>query len=104
MDQIGVRFKGERLKHLTITYTTEQGEQTLFDSDIQELVWSDTPNGVKVEGRVKAVAKSGAGGGLLDMITNMSKASTANKANQLREAAETEAVEAAVEEEPVEVS
>ena len=93
------------MKHLTITYTTEQGEQTLFDSDIQELVWSDTPNGVKVEGRVKASAKpGGAGGGLLDMLTNMSKASTANKANQLREAAETEAVEATVEEEPVEVS
>ena len=80
------------MKHLTITYTTEQGEQTLFDSDIQELVWSDTPNGVKVEGRVKAAPKGGAGGGLLDMLTSMSKAKTDAKREELS-AAEPELVE-----------
>lgn len=89
------------MKHLKIIYN----DVVLWDGPVGELSWQESDNGVKVEGRIKSAPKGGgAGGGLLDMLTGMSKASTANKANQLREAAETEAVEAAVEEEPVEVS
>jgi hypothetical protein len=72
------------VKNLKIVYTTDQGEQILFDSEIAELVWSDSPNGVKVEGRVKpGKTGGGAGGGLLDMITSMSKAKTEAKIQEV---------------------
>lgn len=82
------------MKHLKIIYTTDQGEQTLFDSDIAELVWSDSPSGVKVEGRTKAAKPGGGGGGLLDMLTNMSKSKTEAKRDELAaEVVEPELVE-----------
>lgn len=73
------------MKHLKIIYSTDQGEQVLFDSEIAELVWSDSPNGVKVEGRVRAGKSGSGGGGLLDMLTGMSKAKTEAKIAEVTE-------------------
>lgn len=63
------------MKHLTITYN----DQTLYDGEIAELIWSDTESGVKVEGRVRPVRGAAGGPGLLDMLTSLSKSKTAEK-------------------------
>lgn len=77
------------MKHLTITYNGV----TLWDAPVGSLEWHDSENGIKVEGRVKAAAKAGAGGGLLDMLTSMSKAKTDAKREELAEVVEPELVE-----------
>lgn len=64
------------MKHLTITYN----DQTLYDGEIAELIWSDTESGVKVEGRVRPVRGAAGGPGLLDMLTSLSKSKTAEVA------------------------
>lgn len=71
------------MKHLTITYDNH----TLFDADIDELVWVDNDSGVKVEGRLKKTAAptSGLGAGLLDMLTQASKAKTQQLADEKRQ-------------------
>lgn len=69
------------MKHLTITYNGV----TLWDAPVGSMEWHDSENGIKVEGRVKTASKAGAGGGLLDMLTNMSKAKTAQAADQKRD-------------------
>lgn len=70
------------MKHLTITYNGV----TLWDAPVGSMEWHDSENGIKVEGRVKAASKVGAGGGgLLDMLTNISKAKTAQVVEQKRD-------------------
>lgn len=64
------------MKHLTITYNN----QTLFDGEIAELVWSESDKGVKVEGRTAVTRGASGGPGLLDMLTSLSKAKTAEVA------------------------
>ena len=83
------------MKHLKIIYTTEQGDQTLFDSEIQELVWSDTANGVKVEGRTRP-GKPANAGGFLEMLSGLSKAKTEQMVAEKREELEPELVEESV--------
>lgn len=70
------------LKHLTITYN----DHTLFDGEIAELIWSDTANGIKVEGRLrtKPANNNGGGGGLMDMLASLSKQKTAEVAAEKR--------------------
>ena len=82
------------MKHLKIVY----GEAVLWDGPVGSLEWSDSENGVKVEGRVKAKPASGGGGaglggGLLDMLSKASKAKTSQVADEKREAYEAEAIE-----------
>lgn len=62
------------MKHLTITYNGT----TLFDGNIEELVFTDNDTGVKVEGRLKATRATVGGAGLLDLLT----AATRNKPTQ----------------------
>lgn len=64
------------MKHLTIIYDPGTGPSMLFDADIEELVFTDTANGCKVEGRITAVKGVGQGAGLLDLLSKASKAST----------------------------
>ena len=72
--------KGKTLKHLTITYNGV----TLWDAPVGSLDWQDTDNGVKVEGRIKPKpAGNGGAGGLLDMITGLSKKATNDKRESL---------------------
>lgn len=69
------------MKHLKIIY----GDVVLWDAEVGSLEWQDSDNGVKVEGRIKANKPAGGGGGLLDMLTNMSKAKTAQVVEQKRD-------------------
>lgn len=64
------------MKHLTIIYDAGNGPSMLFDGDIEELVFTETANGCKVEGRLTAVKAGGQGAGLLDLLSKASKAST----------------------------
>lgn len=64
------------MKHLTIIYDAGSGPSMLFDADIEELSFTDSVNGCKVEGRLTAVKATGQGAGLLDLISKASKAST----------------------------
>lgn len=67
------------MKRLVVTY----GDQVLFDGEVAEFSWSDSAGGVKVEGRVRG--KSGGGGGLLDLVSGLSKQKTAQVVEQKRE-------------------
>lgn len=80
------------MKRLTVLYDGA----TLFDGEVAELVWTDSVGGgVKVEGRVQKKAAGGAAGGLLDMLTGVSKAKTQKMEQQKRDefAAESDVVE-----------
>ena len=75
------------MKHLTVTYN----DHTLFDGEINELVWLDSDSGIKIEGRTKPKSAGGAGS-FLDMLTGASKARTAEMVVEKREQLEQEAV------------
>lgn len=64
------------MKHLTIIYDAGSGPSMLFDADIEELAFTDSANGCKVEGRLTATKSGGQGGSLLDLLSKASKAST----------------------------
>lgn len=55
------------MKHLKIEYNNI----VLFDGDVDEVNWSDGPNGVTVTGKIKG--SGGAGGGFLDLLTAASR-------------------------------
>lgn len=61
------------MKRLKIVYDG----MTLFDGEVSQLTWTDG-GGVKVE------AKTSSGGGLLDMLTGLSKAKTDDMVEQKR--------------------
>ena len=63
------------MKHLTIIYDAGSGPSMLFDGEIAELVFTDSVNGCKVEGRITKTSV-GQGAGLLDLLSKASKAST----------------------------
>lgn len=63
------------MKHLTVIYDAGSGPSMLFDADIEELVFTDSANGCKVEGRITKTG-GGQGAGLLDLLSKASKAST----------------------------
>lgn len=73
-------------------------DHTLFDGEINELVWLDSDNGVKIEGRIKPAAAGKTGGqGLIDMLTGASKNRTQEMVTQKRQSiveAEPEVAEA----------
>lgn len=68
------------MKKLLITY----GDMTLFDGEVAELTWVDSTAGIKVEGRLRSVAK---GQGLLEVIgsglASAQKGKTAARAQEL---------------------
>jgi hypothetical protein len=77
------------LKHLTIIYN----DHTLFDGEVNELIWADSDAGIKIEGRIKQRNNGGGAGGLLDMLANVSKNRTAEMVAEKRQQLETEQVE-----------
>lgn len=81
------------MKHLTIIYN----DHTLFDSEVNELVWADSDNGIKIEGRIKQRNNGGGAGSLLDMLANVSKNRTAEMVAEKRQQLETEQFEVAAE-------
>jgi hypothetical protein len=63
------------VKHLKVEYKTDAGNSiVLFDGEVNEVVWSDGPGGIRVEG--KNGTGGGGMGGLLDLLTGGSKART----------------------------
>ena len=60
------------MKHLTIIYDAGSGPSMLFDGEIAELVFTDSANGCKVEGRTTK-SGGGQGAGLLDLLSKASK-------------------------------
>jgi hypothetical protein len=65
--------KDNSVKHLKIEYTTESGSTiTLYDQSVNEVTWTDGPNGIKVEGKTAAAA-SGGMSGLLGLLSGASK-------------------------------
>lgn len=75
------------MKHLTVIYDAGSGPSMLFDADIEELVFTDSANGCKVEGRITAAKGGGQGSGLLDILAKASKAQTQKTIDQKRETA-----------------
>lgn len=63
------------MKHLTVIYDAGSGPSMLFDADIEQLVFTDSVNGCKVEGRITK-ASGGQGAGLFDLISSASKSRT----------------------------
>lgn len=61
------------MKHLTVIYDAGSGPTMLFDGEISELVFTDSDNGCKVEGRLTSKG-GGQGSGLLDLLSKASKA------------------------------
>lgn len=76
------------MKHLTIIYDAGAGPSMLFDADIEELVFTDSANGCKVEGRITAAKGGGQGAGLLDLLSKASKASTQKTMIEKRESSD----------------
>lgn len=66
------------MKHLKVEYNNI----VLFDGEVEEVNWSDSPNGVTVTGKVRASAAAGSGGGFLDFLTAASRRQTEAVANQ----------------------
>lgn len=76
------------MKHLKVKYTTDSGNSiVLFDGEVNEVVWSDGPNGIRVEGKTAA---SGGGLNLLEMLTGASKAKTESVIEDKKSAIEAE--------------
>lgn len=69
-------------RKLSITYTVGGAQIQLFNGDIDELVWTDTPGGVKVEAKMKRAG--GPGSNLFDAISKASKASTQRMIDEKR--------------------
>ena len=63
------------MKHLHITYNGA----VLFDGEVSEMTWTDTPSGVRVEGKTR----SQTGGGFADLLTGLSKAKTESRRTEL---------------------
>ena len=80
------------MKHLTVIYN----DHTLFDSEINELVWSDSDSGIKIEGRRKQRSSGGGAGGLLDMLASVSKSRTSEMVAEKRQQLQAEQVAAEV--------
>lgn len=67
------------MKRLLVSY----GDHVLFDADVAELNWSDTDNGVKVEGKIRK-SSSGGADGLMGVLTGLSKGASKRMADEKR--------------------
>lgn len=70
------------MKHLTIIYNPGTGPMQLYDGPVEGLVFTDTADGITVQGRLKKAAQQG--GTIFDLITKASKASTQKLADEKR--------------------
>ena len=70
------------MKHLTVIYNPGSGPLQLFDGQVDGLVFTDTAQGIKIEGLLKKAAAQG--GTIFDLITKASKANTQKIADEKR--------------------
>lgn len=74
------------MKHLTIIYNPGTGPMQLYDGPVEGLVFTDTVDGITVQGKLKKPS-GGQGGTIFDLITKASKASTQKMIDDKRESA-----------------
>lgn len=67
------------MKHLRVEYNGI----VLFDSGVEEVTWSDGPNGFQVSGKFGKPAQQGGGLNLVEMLTSASKKQTEEKRKRL---------------------
>jgi hypothetical protein len=60
------------MKHLTITV----GDLTLFDGDVDEIVFTDSDAGVSIQGKMRRATPSGGGAALMQLLSSATKKST----------------------------
>jgi hypothetical protein len=60
------------MKHLTITV----GDLTLFDGDVDEIVFTDSDAGVSIQGKMRRATTSGGGAALMQLLSSATKKST----------------------------
>ena len=60
------------MKHLTITV----GDLTLFDGDVDEIVFTDSDAGVSIQGKMRRATTSGGGGALMQLLSAATKQAT----------------------------
>ena len=60
------------MKHLTITV----GDLTLFDGDVDEIVFTDSDAGVSVQGKMRRLTTTGGGAALMQLLSNATKKTT----------------------------
>jgi hypothetical protein len=60
------------MKHLTITV----GDLTLFDGDVDEIVFTDSDAGVSVQGKMRRATTSNSGGALMQLLSAATKQPT----------------------------
>ena len=65
------------MKHLTITV----GDLTLFDSDVEEIVFTDSDAGVSIQGKMRRPTTSGGGAALMQLLSSATKKSTQEESN-----------------------
>lgn len=84
------------MKHIKVEYSAAPGGSpvVLFDGDVDEVQWSDGPNGFSVSGKVR---KQGGGGGgaaqLFERIAASRKQQTAEMVSDKREELKSEVAE-----------
>ena len=68
------------MKHLKIEYGTGDGSTVvLFDADVEEVQWTDSPNGVSVQGKFKRGSSVGSGGSNFSASGFFEKLATASR-------------------------
>ena len=60
------------MKHLTITVA----DLTLFDGDVDEIVFTDSDAGVSIQGKMRRATTSGGGAALMQLLSSATKKST----------------------------
>ena len=60
------------MKHLTITV----GDLTLFDGDVDEIVFTDSDAGVSIQGKMRRATTPGGGAALMQLLSSATKKST----------------------------
>lgn len=71
------------MKHLTIIYNPGTGPMQLYDGPVEGLTFTDTAEGITVQGKLKKPA-GGQGGTIFDLITKASQAKTQKIADEKR--------------------
>lgn len=64
------------MKHLKIEYNNGRESIVLWDAEVDEVQWSDGPNGVAVAGKVRKSSTSAGAGAFLEKLVGATKAQT----------------------------
>ncbi len=65
------------MKHLVISV----GDLTLFDGDVDEIVFTDSDAGVSIQGKMRRATTSNGGAALMQLLSAASKKPTQEESN-----------------------